>query len=77
MKGKWLAHCQGQGFGQHQGEPTVANVFATKTGVGIGLAAFGEQAGAKATIMLAGREAKRFKARLDQAMLEAGLAQGD
>ena len=55
----------------------VAHVFATKTGVGIGLSAFGEQAGAKATIMLAGREAKRFKARLDQAMLEAGLAQGD
>ena len=55
----------------------VAHVFATNIGVGIGLAAFGEQAGAKATIMLAGREAKRFKARLDQAMLEAGLAQGD
>ena len=55
----------------------VAHALATKTGVGIGLSAFGEQAGAKATIMLAGREAKRFKARLDQAMLEAGLAQGD
>ena len=26
MKGKWLAHCQGQGFGQHQGEPMVAHV---------------------------------------------------
>ena len=77
MKGQWLAPCQGQGFGQHQGEPMVAHALATKTGVGIGLATFGEQAGTKATIMLAGREAKRFKARLDQAMLEAGLAQGD
>ncbi len=55
----------------------VAHVFATKAGVGIGLSAFGEQAGAKATIMLTGREAKRFNAILDQAVLEAGLAQGD
>ena len=77
MKGKWLAHCQGQGFGQRQGEPMVAHLLATKTGVGIGLSAFGEQAGAKATIMPAGREAKRFNAILDQAVLEAGLAQGD
>ena len=49
MKGQWLAHCQGLGFGQHQGEPMVAQACATKGGVGIGLSAFGEQAGAKAT----------------------------
>ncbi len=39
----------------------VAHALATETGVGIGLSAFGDQAGAKATIMPAGREAKRFK----------------
>ena len=42
MKQQWLAHCQGQGFGQHQGEPMVAHVLATKTSVGIGLSAFGD-----------------------------------
>ena len=55
----------------------VAQIRVTKTGVGIGLCGFGEQAGAKAPILLAGREAKGFKAALEQAMREAGLAQGD
>lgn len=77
MKGQWLAHFQGQGLGQHQGKSMVAHVRATKTGVGIGLCGFGEPAAAKAVIMLAGREAKEFMAALEQAMREAGLAQGD
>ena len=55
----------------------VAQIRVTKTGVGIGLCSFGEQAGAKAPILLAGREAKGLKAALEQAMREAGLAQGD
>ena len=77
MSDQWLAGCQGQGLGPHHGEAMVAHVLATKGGLGIGLSEFGEQAGGKASIMLTGKQAKRFMAALAKAMTRAGLTQRD
>ena len=73
MRGQWFAGCHGQGIGEHQGEPVTVHVHATKSCVEIGLSDHGDPAGAKASIMLTGQQAKGFMAALEKAMTRAGL----
>ena len=73
MRGQWFAGCHGQGMGEHQGEPMAVHVLATNGGVGIGMSEGGEPAGAKASIMLTGQQAKGGMAALEKAMKRAGL----
>ena len=73
MRGQWFAGYHGQGISEHQGEPVAVHVLATNGGVGMGLSEGGEPAGAKASIMLTGQQAKGFMAALKKAMTRAGL----
>ena len=75
MRGQWFAGYHGQGTGDHHGEPVTFHVRATNTKgcVEIGLSDHGDPAGAKASIMLTGQQAKGFVAALEKAMTRAGL----